>query len=96
MSLNDLYILSTNIGNLYLNYECHDKVLLISGEYFGQYKVSKATIVYDFFGLKSVGGSWRDQLSQKIVDLGFIPCRDDPYVWMHEKIRHLGLSVGIM
>ena len=41
--------------------------------------------MYDCFGLKSVGGSWRDQLSQKIVDLGFIPCRDDPYVWMHEK-----------
>ena len=58
-ALNDLNIMAADIGNVYLNAPCHEKVWLIAGPEFGDEEGSVFLIVHALYGLKSVGSSWQ-------------------------------------
>ena len=47
----------------------------------------------DLYGFKYSGEAWRAQLDHKITVMGSIPCRSDPDVCMHGKIRHMVLII---
>ena len=71
--LNDLDLLSADIGNAYLNAKCRERVHARCGpELFGQEHTGKiAVIVRALYRLKTSGVSWRQHLSNEIVNLGF-------------------------
>ena len=54
-ALNDLQVLSTNIGNVYLNAPNREKVYAISGKEFGSRAGQTVIIVRALYGLKSTG-----------------------------------------
>jgi hypothetical protein len=41
-----------------------------------------AFLVRAFYGLKSSGAIWRAHIDHTLSDMGFVPSRGDPYVWM--------------
>ena len=72
-ALNGLNILTTDVGNAYLNAECREKVHVKCGkELFGPAHEGKyAVIAWTLYGLKSSGASWRHHFATKIRSLGF-------------------------
>lgn len=83
-ALNDLDILSADIGNAYLNAPCREKVHVILGpELFGEEMAGKpAIIVRALYGLATAGAAWWDHLSNFITnELGYETTRADPDVY---------------
>jgi Reverse transcriptase (RNA-dependent DNA polymerase) len=87
--LNDLEVLSADIGNAYLNARAREKIYVVCGPEFGdQYIGRKAIIVRALYGLKSSGAAWRACLAEVLRDqLGFRPCRADNDVWFRPAQR---------
>ena len=82
-ALNDLDILSADIGNAYLNARTKEKLYIVCGEEFGDPYVGRiAVIVRALYGLKSSGAAWRSALAEVLRDdFGFTACRADNDVW---------------
>ena len=92
-ALNDLDILSTDIGNAYLNAINREKVHVIVGpELFGeQYSGQYAIIVRALYGLKSAGAAWHSHLSKYITEeLGYKSTIADPDVYLKPCIKPNG------
>jgi Reverse transcriptase (RNA-dependent DNA polymerase) len=82
-TLNNLEILSADIGNAYLNARTKEKIYIICGPEFGEQFAGRiAIIVRALYGLKSSGAAWRSCLAQVLrEEFGFKPCRADNDVW---------------
>jgi hypothetical protein len=80
-ALNDLDVLSADIGNAYLNAPCREKCMTWTEEEFGAEKGRWSIIIRALYGLKSSGAAWRAHLAQTMYDLKFQSCRADPDVW---------------
>ena len=82
-ALNELNLLSADIGNAYLNAKCRERVHVRCGsELFGQEHTGKlAVICRALYGLKTSGASWRQHLANEIRNLGFINTKGDPDVY---------------
>ena len=87
-ALNNLKVLSTDIGNAYLNASCREKVhVRIGAELFGvEHKGKYAVIVRALYGLKSAGASWRAHLSEEIRTMGFVTTVADNDVYRRAQI----------
>ena len=72
-ALNGLKVLSTDVGNAYLNAECREKVHVKCGkELFGpEHEGKYAVIARALYGLKSSGASWRHHFATEIRSMGF-------------------------
>jgi len=57
-ALNDLQILSADIGNAYLNAPNRKKVYATAGKEFGSHAGETVIIVRALYGLKSAGAAW--------------------------------------
>jgi Reverse transcriptase (RNA-dependent DNA polymerase) len=88
-ALNDLDVLSADIGNAYLNARAREKIYVICGPEFGDQNIGrKAIIVRALYGLKSSGAAWRACLAEVLRDqLGFQPCRANNDVWFRPAQR---------
>ena len=73
-ALNDLDVLIADIGNAYLNADCHEKVYTIAGPEFGSNAGKHIVITRALYGLKSSGAAWREHLASTMTDLNFTPC----------------------
>ncbi len=83
-ALNDANLLSTDIGNAYLNASPREKVYTTTGPKFGQeYQGRSVLIMRALYGLKSSGAAWRAHLANTLHQLGFSLCLADPDVWYH-------------
>jgi hypothetical protein len=90
-ALNDIDILSGDIGNAYLQAHTREKVHTICGMEFGQkYHRRFAIIRRALYGLKSSGAAWRAQFAGTLSDLGFISSLADPDVWMCPAVKSNG------
>ena len=85
-ALNDLELLSADIGNAYLNAKCRERVHVKCGaELFGQEHTGKlAVICRALYGLKTSGASWRQHLAHEIRNLGFTNTKGDPDVYRRQ------------
>ena len=82
-ALNDLDILSADIGNACLNAPTKERVHTVCGLEFGQnYQGRYAIIVRALYGLKSSAAAWRSMLAGTLSDMGFQSSLADPDVWM--------------
>jgi hypothetical protein len=82
-ALNDIQILSADIGNAYLQAPCREKIHTTAGPEFGPSRIGQTVIIVRaMYGLKSSGAAWHAQLSTTLNDMNFTPSKADPDVWM--------------
>jgi len=86
-ALNDLQILSADIGNAYLNAPNREKVYATAGKEFGSRVGETVIIVRALYGLKSAGAAWRSHLADSLHSLGYRSCLADPDIWLREAIK---------
>ena len=91
-ALNDLDIMSCDIGNAYLNAPCREKIWFVAGKECGpDLEVKPCKLVRALYGLKSSGAAWRAMFSHFIINtLGFLPTRIDPDVYYRKNCRPNG------
>ena len=81
-ALNDLDIMSADIGNAYLNAPNKEKIWTVAGHEFGTDKESVFIITRALYGLKSAGAAWRMFFAQTLTQLEFKPTRGDSDVYI--------------
>ena len=81
-ALNDLDIMSADIGNAYLNAPNKEKIWTVAGHEFGTDKGSVFIITRALYGLKSAGAAWRTFFAQTLTQLEFKPTRGDSDVYI--------------
>ena len=88
-ALNDLDVLSCDIGNAYLNAPCREKIWFKAGLECGNELVGKVCkLIRALYGLKSSGASWRKMFKDHIVQhLGFTPSITDPDMYYRKAKR---------
>ena len=88
-ALNGLKVLSTDVGNAYLNAECREKVHVRCGkELFGpEHEGKYAVIARALYGLKSSGASWRHHFATEIRSMGFKDTKADGDVYRRKSIK---------
>jgi hypothetical protein len=90
-ALNELDILSADIGNAYLQAPVREKVHTTVGPEFGPHRIGQTVIVVRaMYGLKSSGAAWHAQLSSTLHDMNFTPSLADPDVWLHPSSKPNG------
>ena len=88
--VNDLNILTADVGNAYLNAKTTEKYYVIAGAEFGPDEGKRALIVRALYGLKSSGAAWHAHFSETLTALKFEPCRADFDVWKRPAIKKNG------
>jgi hypothetical protein len=84
-ALNDLDVMSTDIGNAYLNAECREKIWFKAGLECGIDQGKVMIIKRALYGLKSSGAAWRAHFANFIErTLGFKPTRVDADVYIRK------------
>ena len=89
--LNDLDIMSADIGNAYLNAPNKEKIWTIAGHEFGTDKGSVFIITRVLYGLKSAGAAWRTFFAQTLTQLEFKPTRGDSDVYIRPQSKPDGM-----
>ena len=82
--LNGIEIWGTNIGNAYLEALTSKYVCIVAGPEFGLLEGYLLLIYKTFYGLSSSGARWHDKLSDVLRKEGFVPCKAEPNIWMHQ------------
>ena len=83
--LNNLELWGADIGNAYLEAYTNEKLFLIGGAKFEE--LERFILIFNkaLYGLKSSGKRWAERFYDIIKDMGFMPFKADPCVWMREK-----------
>lgn len=90
-ALNDLDIVTADIGNAYLNAMTKEKVHTVCGAEFGErFRGHTAIIHKALYGLKSSGAAWCSMFAGTLIDLQFKSSLADPDIWMREAIKPCG------
>jgi hypothetical protein len=93
-ALNDLDILSADIGNAYLNAYTKEKVHTTYGPEFGPQHLGRIAIIQRaLYGLKSSGAAWRAHFAGTLQDMGFKASYADPDVWIVKDYRKRGTTL---
>ena len=79
-ALNDVNILSCDLENAYLNAKCCKKIWFEGGVECGEDAGKVLVLVHALYGLKSAGASWRSELLQLLLHLGYVLMKADPDV----------------
>jgi len=92
-ALNNLDILSADIGNAYINTEVREQVYFIAGDEFGPTQKGKPVIIIKaLYGLKTSGAAWRAHLAETLYSLGYQSSLEDPDVWYCESSKPDGFE----
>jgi hypothetical protein len=92
-ALNDLGVLSADIGGAYHNANAAEKVYTIAGKEFGAAKEGRVVVITcALYGLRSYGKAWRDHMAATLRDHGYSSCLADPDVWMRPKTKKDGFK----
>ena len=86
--LNDLELWSTDIQSAYLEAETKEKICIIAGPEFGDLAGCLLIILKALYGLRGSGKYWHEHLSRILREMGFLPCKADPDVWMRKMRDH--------
>jgi Reverse transcriptase (RNA-dependent DNA polymerase) len=94
-SLNDLDILSCDVGNAYLNANSREKLWIEAGPEFGSDTGSVMIIRKALYGLSSSGATWRacdDMRSQSLIDQGYVNTIADSDGWRSYRVNDDGFE----
>ena len=82
--LNGLKVMVGDIGNAYLEAYTKEKVYIIAGPEFGDKAGHTLLIDKALYGLRTSGARFHDKLSDTLREMGFMPCKSDPDLWMRD------------
>ena len=92
-ALNGINVATADIKNAYLQAPSSEKHYVICGEEFGLENVGKVAIITRaLYGGKSAGSDFWKHLRTCMTHLGFIACKADPDLWMHEAQKNDGAT----
>ena len=83
-ALNNLELWGADIGNTYLEAYTHEKLFIIAGDEFEELEGFILVFNKALCSLKSSGKKWGEMFHDIIKDMGFLPSKADPCVWMRE------------
>ena len=86
--LNGLEAWSTDVGNAYLEAKTSEKVYIVAGKEFGPLADHILIIDRALYGLRTSGSRWHDRCADCLREMGFIPCKAEPDVWLRRKDGH--------
>ena len=89
-ALNGLDVLACDIQNAYLTAPCKEKIYTIAGPEFGSDCGKVFIITRALYGLKSSGAAFRTFLAEHLHDIGYVPSKADPDVWMRPGMKPNG------
>ena len=81
-ALNNLDVLACGIQNAYLTAQCREKISTRTGPEFGSKSEFIMIVVHALYGLKSSGAAFCALLAETLYDLGYLPTKEDPDVWI--------------
>ena len=81
--LNDLDVMACDVGNVYLNATCREKIWFVACLDHGKRKGKVMVIVRSLYVIKSSGSSWRAIFAERLSEMNFVPTQADPdeYQW---------------
>ena len=91
-ALNDLQVLACDIQNAYLTAQCREKIWIKAGPEFGSEAGKLMLVVRALYGLKSSGAAFRALLAETLYDLGYVPTKADPDVWIRPAVKANGFK----
>jgi hypothetical protein len=91
-ALNDLKVMACDIQNAYLTAYCHEKIWTRAGAEFGSKAGARFLVKKAFYGLKSAGAAFRALLAETLYDLGYVPTKADPDVWLQPAVKADGFK----
>ena len=91
-TLNDLDVMSADIGNAYLNAPNKEKIWTVVGHEFGMDKGAMSIITRALYGLKSAGAAQRTSFTQALAQLEFQPIHGDPDIYIKPQTKPDGTS----
>ena len=68
--------------------QCHEKIWTRTGPEFGSETGCIMIVVHALYGLKSNGAAFRALLSETLYDIGYLPTKADPDVWIWLAVRY--------
>ena len=74
---------TTDIGNAYLEAVTKEKLCIVAGPEFGDLEGHTLAIHKALYGLKSSGLRWHERFADCLRQMGFLPCKAEPDIWMH-------------
>ena len=82
--LNNLELWGADIGNAYLEAYTHEKFFIIAGPECE--KLEGFILIFNktLYGLRSSGKRWAERFYDIIKNMGFMPSKVEPYIWMRE------------
>lgn len=81
-ALNDLKVVTTDIGNSYLEVKTEEKVYVREGKEFGKLQGKNLTINKALYGLRISGLRWNERFSDYLRDMGFFTSKEESDIWM--------------
>ncbi len=81
--LNGLDAWATDIGNAYVEAKTEEKCYIIAGREFGDQEGHILVVHKALYGLQSSGLRWSERLAECLREMGFVPCKAEPDIWMH-------------
>ena len=91
-ALNGLEVLACDIQNAYLTAPCREKIWTKAGPEFGSECGQLMLITRALYGLKSSGAAFRAFLAETLHELGYVPSKADPDVWMRPAVKPDGFE----
>ena len=82
--LNNLEVWGADIGNAYLEAKTKEKLYIVPGPDFEEVEGHILVIYKALYGLKSSGLRWSQNIHDIMLDMGFSPCKADPWVWLRK------------
>ena len=91
-ALNNLDVMACDIQNAYLTADCREKIWTRAGPEFGSEAGTVFLVKKALYGLKSAGAAFRTLLAETLYDLGYVPTRADPDVWLRPAVKPDGFE----
>jgi hypothetical protein len=88
-AINGYDVITADVQNAYVQATSLEKYYAITGDEFGEDKCKTALIVSALYGLKSSGASWHAHIAHTLSDMGFLPSRGDPDIWMYQAFNQM-------
>ena len=82
--LNGLELMAADVGNAYLEAKTKEKVAFVAGSEFGPLEGHVMVVEKALYGLRSSGARFHDKFADTLLDLGFLPSKADPDVWLRD------------
>jgi hypothetical protein len=84
----NLQCLSGDVTSAYIQAHTSEKIYTIAGPEFGAQAGCLLIVSRALYGLQGSGKAWHSKFADDLYDLGFVPSRADPDLWIKEMDDH--------